>query len=137
MHFLPLKVWYLIIYLYLCIGVRAEMLRYSLDLLKYFKLGSEDKRGKKMKTINKNTKTASRWISAYVRSRYSTLSQCYVNCSFAKRRAENECRSLMLADGGEDFRIISYNSMQFSCGWRLADGSLRIETASNSYLIPA
>lgn len=45
------------------------------------------------------------------------------------------CRAWMLDSGGYDFRIIGYNQMQFTCGWKTPTGLLRVETAYNTYII--
>ena len=46
----------------------------------------------------------------------------------------------MYDDYGYDFRIISYNTFQFTCGWLFEDpqtavAMLRVETANNSYIM--
>lgn len=87
-----------------------------------------------MKTINNTTKTAQRFVNAYNRSTASTLADVYGRYSTEKSRAEYFCRQRMQNENGDGFRIISYNTFGFSCGWQTADG-LRVETACNSYLI--
>jgi hypothetical protein len=87
-----------------------------------------------MKTINANTKAAARFFDAYNRSRNTSLWDCYASYSTAKACAERECRAKMYDEGGEDFRILSYNTFGFSCGWMVGD-TLRVETPSYSYII--
>lgn len=87
-----------------------------------------------MKTINANTKQGQRFVEGYNRSRYYDLSDCYGRYSWEKERAQAECREMMRKDGGEGFKIIGFNTCQFSCGWRTPEG-LRVETACNSYLV--
>lgn len=87
-----------------------------------------------MKTINANTKKGQQFIHSFERSRKTSIYQRHNNPSTAKTRAEYFCMSEMFKEGGNDFRILGYNTMQFTCGWRTAEG-LRVETASNSYLI--
>lgn len=87
-----------------------------------------------METINSTTKRGSRWIENYNRSTNKTLFDCYGRFSCAKARAERDCKNRMEREGGEDFRIISFNGFAFTCGWR-APGGLRVETSSGSYLV--
>ena len=87
-----------------------------------------------MKTINSTTKKGQNFIESYNRSRATSLSDCYGRFSTEKSRAERDCRRWMDDENGEDFRIISFNTFGFTCGWMTADG-LRVETACNSYLV--
>ena len=87
-----------------------------------------------MKTINANTKAAARFIDAYNRSRDYSLMDCYGRYSYAKARAEMDCRAMMQIEGGDGFKIMSYNTFGFTCGWWVGD-ALRVETPSNSYKI--
>ena len=88
-----------------------------------------------MKTINNNTKQAERYINAYNRSSMYDLREAYANPSTAKTRADYECRMMMQEEGGHGYKIISYNTFQFSVAW-ISGNSLRIETACNSFVIP-
>ena len=88
-----------------------------------------------MKTINNNTKLAQRFINAYNSSRIFDVYRAYGKPSTAKVRAENNCLLKMLQESGHDYKIIGYNSFQFSVAW-IAGNSLRIETACNSFVIP-
>lgn len=87
-----------------------------------------------MKTINATTKAAARFINAYRNSVNDCLSDCYDRYSFEKGRAEYLCREQMKKENGHGFRIMSFNSFGFTCGW-MVDGVLRVETPSNSYRV--
>ena len=88
-----------------------------------------------MKTINNNTKKAQAFINAYNRSDIFTLREAYANPSTEKTRADYSCRMMMENEGGHGYKIISYNTFQFSVAW-IAGKDLRIETACNSFVIP-
>ena len=88
-----------------------------------------------MKTINNNTKQAKYFINAYNRSDIFSLREAYANPSTAKTRADYNCRMMMQSEGGHGYKIISYNTFQFSAAW-ISGNSLRIETACNSFVIP-
>ena len=88
-----------------------------------------------MKTINNNTKQAERYINAYNRSSMYDLQDAYTNPSTEKTRADYSCRMKMQEEGGHGYKIISYNTFQFSAAW-ISGNSLRIETACNSFVIP-
>lgn len=87
-----------------------------------------------MKHINANTKKASRFVNAYNRSKETNLRECYNTYSTAKACAERDCRRMMYNENGKDFRIISFNTFGFSCGWIVGD-TLRVETPQSSYEI--
>ncbi|MBQ6958101.1 MAG: hypothetical protein IJP77_06050 [Bacteroidales bacterium] len=87
-----------------------------------------------MKIIKSTTKNGARFVAAFRLSSARSLSDCYGRYSTGKACAERECRAKMDAENGEDFRITSYNTFGFSCGWRSSAG-LRIETPSASYLV--
>ena len=88
-----------------------------------------------MKTINNNTKKAQAYINAYNRSDIYSLNQAYGSPSTEKTRADYSCRMMMQEEGGHGYKIISYNTFQFSVAW-IAGNALRIETACNSFVIP-
>lgn len=88
-----------------------------------------------MITLHTTTKQGEKMFSDYFKAKYTSLRQCYNKYSILKQRAEEQCRDIMLQEGGYDFRIISFNTFQFTCGWRNKFGDVRIETANNSYLI--
>ena len=87
-----------------------------------------------MKTIKSTTARGARFVDAYNRSRYSRLFQVYGSYSTAKACAEQDCRRWCYEENGHDFRIISYNCMQFTAAWK-TDAGLRVETAAGSYLV--
>lgn len=87
-----------------------------------------------MKHINANTKSASRFVNAYNRSNETSIRECYNTFSTAKACAEIECRSMMFNEGGNGFKIISFNTFGFSCAWMVGD-VLRVETPQSSYKI--
>ena len=88
-----------------------------------------------MKTIKNTTKQAERYINAYNRSDIYSLNQAYGKPSTEKTRADYSCRMMMQQEGGHGYKIISYNTFQFSAAW-ISGNSLRIETACNSFIIP-
>ena len=88
-----------------------------------------------MKTINNNTKKAQAFINAYNRSSMYDIMDAYANPSTAKTNADYSCRMMMQSEGGHGYKIISYNTFQFSAAW-IAGKDLRIETACNSFIIP-
>ena len=88
-----------------------------------------------MKTINNNTKKAQAYIDAYNRSSIFDIREAYVKPSTEKTSADYTCRMMMQEEGGHGYKIISYNTFQFSAAW-IAGNALRIETAWNSFVIP-
>ena len=88
-----------------------------------------------MKSIKNTTKQAERYINAYNRSDIYSLNQAYGKPSTEKTRADYSCRMMMQKEGGHGYKIISYNTFQFSVAW-IAGNALRIETAYNSFIIP-
>ena len=63
------------------------------------------------------------------------LQDAYTSPSIAKTKADSRCRLMMHSEGGHGYKIISYNTFQFSVAW-IAGDALRIETACNSFVIP-
>ena len=88
-----------------------------------------------MKTLNNNTQKAQAYINAYNRSDIYSLNQAYGRPSTRKTRADYECRMMMQEEGGHDYKIIGYNCNFFTVAW-IAGNALRIETATNSFIIP-
>ena len=88
-----------------------------------------------MKTINNNTKKAQAFINAYKRSSIFDIYEAYAKPSTDKTRADYNCRMMMQSENGHGYKIISYNTFQFSVAW-IAGNALRIETAYNSFIIP-
>jgi len=87
-----------------------------------------------MQHINANTKAGSRYFNAYNRSQRTSLAQCYETYSSAKGQAEFLCKLTMKREAGEGFRILSFNTFGFTCGWITPEG-LRVETPQKSLLI--
>ena len=88
-----------------------------------------------MKTLNNNTKKARAYINAYNRSEIYSLNQAYGRPSHEKTRADYSCRMMMENEGGHGYKIIGYCRNFFTVAW-IAGNALRIETASNSFVIP-
>lgn len=88
-----------------------------------------------MKTLNNNTKQAERYINAYNRSRMYDLRDAYGKPSTEKIKADSNCRLMMLSEDGHGYKIIGYNCNFFTVAW-IAGNALRIETATNSFIIP-
>ena len=84
--------------------------------------------------INVSTLRGSRFMNAYNRSTDYCLRHVYGRYSSAKACAENECLRKMSDENGHGFKIMSFNSFGFTCGWLTSDG-LRVETPSGSYLV--
>ena len=88
-----------------------------------------------MKTINNNTQKAQAYINAYNRSDIYSLNQAYGKPSNEKTRADYHCRMMMESEGGHGYRIIAHSRNFFTVAW-IAGNALRIETVSNSFIIP-
>ena len=88
-----------------------------------------------METINNNTKQAKRYIDAYNRSEIYSLNQAYGRPSTAKIQADYDCRRMMRREGGHGYKIIAHCRNFFTVAW-IAGNALRIETATNSFIIP-
>lgn len=91
-----------------------------------------------MRTIK--GKARERFANAYATSDIYNLFGVYSNPSDYKLIAENDCRERMRRENGRDFRIISYNTFVFTCGWLIEDPEtgvvmLRVETPENSYIM--
>lgn len=90
--------------------------------------------------LNRNTKKAQGLIESFYNSEIDTLEQCYSSYSTAKRKAYYDCLRKYVDMGGWLFRIISFNTMSFTCGWLYADKEtdvimLNVETYRNTYTI--
>lgn len=62
-------------------------------------------------------KAIKKYLKKYEQSNKRTLFDCYKNPSAAKFRAMVDCRMFMDEIGGDDLRIISYNSSIFTVGF--------------------
>nr|DAT75970.1 MAG TPA: hypothetical protein [Caudoviricetes sp.] len=87
-----------------------------------------------MKVINSTTKAGSRFVQMYKVSNYHSVSEAYKVPSEAKVRADRWCVDMMTREGGRGYRVISFNTFNFSVAWRTAAG-LRVETPTNSFLV--
>ena len=87
-----------------------------------------------METIKANTKQGQAYETRYNRATACTLSDCYRNPSTNKTRADYLCRRMMMEEGGQGYKVISYNCNFFTVGWRTPEG-LRIETAYRSIIV--
>lgn len=90
--------------------------------------------------LNRNTKKAQDLIERFYNSEIDTLEDCYERCSAAKRKAFYECTKKFSDMDGQRFRIISFNTMSFTCGWLYIDKEtgvimLNVETYRNTYTI--
>lgn len=91
-----------------------------------------------MKTIK--GKARERFVNGYAMSCIVNLYGVYSRPSEHKLRAEIECINRMHHENGYDYRIISYNTFAFTCGWLIEDPEsgvimLRVETPENSYIM--
>lgn len=88
-----------------------------------------------MKELNKYTARAENFIKRYWDSTSQSLSDVYTTHSSGKAIAWKNCFEKYHLEDGYRFRIISHNSMQFTCGWLINGGDLRVETKDSSYII--
>ena len=90
--------------------------------------------------IKANTIKGIGFLQSYERSTFKTIRDCYVSPSTEKIDAEFYCYNKMVKQCGFGFKIMSYNSFTFVCGWLTEDETglqtLHVETANNSYIIP-
>ena len=91
-----------------------------------------------MRTIK--GKARERFVQAYAGSNNLSLYDVYSNPSHYKVNDENECITQMRYENGWNFRILSYSTFVFTCGWLIADAEtgelmLRVETPENSYIM--
>lgn len=90
--------------------------------------------------LNRNTKKAQEIINRFNNSELFRLSDCYKSYSENKHRAYRVCVERFYKMGGYGFRIISFNTMSFTCGWLYEDKEtgvimLNVETYRNTYTI--
>ena len=90
--------------------------------------------------LNRNTKKAQDIIERFCSSNLYKLEYCYESCSSAKRNAYVWCVRKCYEMDGRRFRIISFNTRSFSCGWLYEDKEtgvimLNVETYRNTYTI--
>ena len=90
--------------------------------------------------LNRNTKKAQDLIERFYNSEFDTLEECYNSCSSDKRNAYYVYLLKCSVMDGWRFRIISFNTMSFTCGWLYEDKEtgvimLNVETYRNTYTI--
>ena len=90
--------------------------------------------------LNRNTKKAKYIINRFNASCFDTLEECYKSYSKHKFRAFQACVTKSFEMDGWRFRIMSYNSQTFTCGWLYEDKEtgvimLNVETYRNTYTI--
>lgn len=88
--------------------------------------------------LNRNTKKAQDIIERFNNSEIVNFSGCYKTCSAAKCIAFYRCANKCAEMNGWRFRIISFNTMSFTCGWLYEDKEtgvimLNVETYRNNY----
>lgn len=69
------------------------------------------------------TQKEKNFYNNYERSNMYRLSDLYKSCSYEKSRADYLIREEMKNLNGYDYKIISGNSMMFSCGYKYKDQS--------------
>ena len=62
-------------------------------------------------------------VDSYYKSTITELGECYHKFSERKRQAYNNCVAQKRLDGGDDFRIISYNVNIFTVGYTIDNGT--------------
>lgn len=89
-----------------------------------------------MRIVKASTTEGKRLIERAANFEGIYLQDVYGKCSKEKQKAWDDCfNKFRVLDGAHSFCICSHNSFQFSCSWIEADGSVRIETRDNSYLV--
>ena len=69
------------------------------------------------------TKRQKAIVDSYYKSTITELSECYHKFSARKRQAYNNCVARKRLDGGDGFRIISYNVNIFTVGYTIDNGT--------------
>lgn len=88
-----------------------------------------------MKEINQYTKRGQELLALARRNEGFALSDVYINASYRKILAYDDCFREALEEGTPaTFRICSHNTFSFTCAWDSKDG-VRYSTAQNDYLI--
>lgn len=89
-----------------------------------------------MKIVKASTAQGKRLIEIGTKWEGTHLWQIYDKYSYAKQVAWDRCYDeYCRTEGASGFSICSHNVFQFTCSWFLADGSMRLETRDNSYLV--
>ena len=87
-----------------------------------------------MKIIKGTTAQGKRLYEQHTKYDGYWLHDVYNKPSVAKQNAWNKCFDMFVKENGTGFSITSHNSFNVTCSWIIEEG-LRIETASNSYLV--
>lgn len=88
-----------------------------------------------MKILQPRTKKAQHYMAAYARSSMETIFDAYKKPSIRKVEAYEDLYFLCRYKRGARFRIISASNQYFTVGWTQPDGSLRVDTYTNNYII--
>lgn len=89
-----------------------------------------------MKKVKASTAQGKKLVEMGTKWEGTHLMQVYNKWSDAKQAAWDRCYDEYCnTDGASGFSICSHNTFQFTCSWFLADGSMRLETRDNSYLV--
>ena len=92
----------------------------------------------KMTELKYGSKKATALAQNYWHSHRRTLEECYSSHSRAKENADFWCRARMVECGGYDYRICTFNSQMFTCGYRFKEKGveyLAYETPMYTYKI--
>lgn len=84
--------------------------------------------------LNKTTKKAGHFINEYKNSYIVSVRDFYKTCSWEKIKAEEKIKNTMIEKGGYAYRILSGNSFNFTCGYKIGN-TLIIETVANTFEI--
>lgn len=79
-------------------------------------------------------KRDARFINEYINSYNYSIYDCYIKPSENKVQAYEETRNYMESIGGRGYRILSYNTFSFTCGF-IVKNYLYIITKDNLYTI--
>ena len=87
-----------------------------------------------MKRIKATSKRGRYYYNRYSYSCAYSILDIYKKPSQSKVEAERDCHDMMAAEGGWHYKVISHTAQTFTVTWKTAEG-LRVETASNSYIV--
>ncbi len=86
--------------------------------------------------LNKTTQKAQAFINAYFGSHYFSVRDCYSTRTYTKESIENKIKERMRNEGLIDYRVISYNTFHFTCGYMdKSQNILYVETHANIFEI--
>ena len=90
------------------------------------------------KILKKNSKQAQQFLREYNSSYISSVFEAYGRPSYAKIMAENHIKEIMKELYGDNYKIISFNTCNFTCCFTFEeDGKTyyRVDTSKHTYLI--